>query len=94
MLNMSAQINNIMESGPVCKYPVWSSTLFLTKEQTLLARPPPDLVIIMTPGLAAWTASGRARPDKNTEQASQSEEDLKEQRTKCTGLTNASSPII
>lgn len=73
---MSAQINNIMESGPVCKYPVWSSTLFLTKEQTLLARPPPDLVIMMTPGLAAWTASGRARPDNNTEQASQSEEDL------------------
>lgn len=73
---MSAQINNIMEPGPVCKYPVWSSTLFLTKEQTLLARPPPDLVIMMTPGLAAWTASGRARPDHNTEQASQSEEDL------------------
>ena len=31
---------------------------------------PPTLVlfcIIMTPGLAAWTASGRARPDDNTQ---------------------------
>lgn len=42
----------------------------LSLSASLARLPPPDLVIfciIMTPGLAVWTASGRARPDNSTE---------------------------